>query len=69
MTFHFQLDKRSGIEAPFIDAYVAQCEHLRAVARGYETPIVDALNGIRSLDATLAAARAATGGKRIQLSN
>ena len=57
------------IEAPFIDAYVAQCEHLRAVARGCETPIVDALNGSRSLDATLAAARAATGGKRIQLSN
>ena len=56
------------IEAPFIDAYAAQCEHLRAVARGYETPIVDALNGSRSLDATLAAARAAKSGTRVYLS-
>ncbi len=56
------------IDAPFIDAYVAQCEHLRAVTRGLETPIIDALNGSRSLDATLAAARAATSGTRIKLS-
>lgn len=57
------------IKAPFIDAYVAQCEHLRAVAFGYEPPIIDALNGARSLDATLAAARAARSGTRINLSN
>ena len=56
------------INAPFIDAYVAQCEHLCAVARGLETPVIDALNGSRSLDATLAAARAATRGARITLS-
>ena len=56
------------IDAPFIDAYVAQCAHLRAVTRGLETPIIDALNGSRSLDATLAAARAATSGTRIKLS-
>ena len=56
------------IEAPFIDAYVAQCEHLRAVARGCETPIVDALNGSDHL--MLHSQRAQrTGGKRIQLSN
>ena len=56
------------IDAPFIDAYVAQCEHLCAVTRGLETPVVDALNGSRSLEATLAAARAATVGTRINLS-
>ena len=56
------------IDAPFIDAYVAQCEHLCAVARGLEVPVIDALNGSRSLDATLAAARAATSGTRIDLS-
>jgi predicted dehydrogenase len=56
------------IETPFIDAYIAQCEHLCAVARGLEDPIIDALNGSRSLDATLAAARAATDGTRITLS-
>jgi len=55
------------IETPFIDAYVAQCEHLCAVARGLEAPIIDALNGGRSLDATLAAARAATEGTRVTL--
>ncbi|MGB2495056.1 MAG: Gfo/Idh/MocA family protein [Candidatus Puniceispirillaceae bacterium] len=55
------------IETPYIDAYVAQCEHLCAVARGLEEPIIDALNGSRSLDATLAAARAAAGGTRVTL--
>jgi predicted dehydrogenase len=55
------------IETPFIDAYIAQCEHLCAVARGFEEPIIDALNGSRSLDATLAAARAANTGARISL--
>jgi len=55
------------IETPFIDAYVAQCKHLCAVARGLEDPVIDALNGSRSLDATLAAARAATVGARITL--
>ena len=55
-------------DAPFIDAYVAQCEHLRAVTLGLETPIIDALNGSRSLDATRAAARAATSGTRVKLS-
>lgn len=56
------------IDTPFIDAYVAQCEHLCSVARGLEEPIIDALNGSRSLDATLAAARAAAEGTRITLS-
>ena len=57
-----------AIETPFIDAYIAQCKHLCAVARGLEEPIIDALNGSRSLDATLAAARAAAEGTRITLS-
>jgi predicted dehydrogenase len=57
-----------AIETPFIDAYVAQCRHLCAVARGLEEPVIDALNGSRSLDATLAAARAATDGSRVTLS-
>ena len=56
------------IETPFIDAYIAQCEHLCAVARGLQEPIIDALNGSRSLDATLAAARAAGDGTRVTLS-
>ena len=56
------------IATPFIDAYVAQCRHLCAVARGLEEPVIDALNGSRSLDATLAAARAATDGTRVTLS-
>lgn len=56
------------IETPFIDAYVAQCRHLCAVARGLEEPVIDAWNGSRSLDATLAAARAATDGSRVMLS-
>lgn len=56
-----------AIETPFIDAYVAQCEHLRAVARRLEAPIIDAANGSLSLKATLAAAEAATSGSRVTL--
>ena len=56
------------IDTPFIDAYVAQCTHLCAVARGLEEPVIDALNGSKSLAATLAAARAAADGVRINLS-
>lgn len=56
-----------SIETPFIDAYIAQCKHLCAVTRGTETPIIDARNGSKSLDATLAAARAAASGTRIIL--
>ena len=56
-----------AIETPFVDAYVAQCEHLRAVARGLEAPIIDAANGSLSLKATLAAAEAATSGSRVTL--
>ena len=55
------------IDTPFIDAYVAQCKHLCAVARGLEEPVIDALNGTKSLAATLAAARAAADGVRIKL--
>jgi len=55
------------IESPFIDAYIAQCQHLCAVANGNETPRIDALNGSKSLEATLAAAGAAASGKQIKL--
>ena len=55
------------IETPFIDAYVKQCQHLCAVVQGAETPIIDAENGTRSLEATLAAVRAATEGTRVIL--
>jgi len=55
------------IETPFIDAYVAQCKHLCAVVRGTESPIIDAENGGKSLDATLAAVRSAITGRRIVL--
>ena len=55
------------IEAPFIDAYIAQCKHLCAIVRGREAPIIDARNGSKSLDATLAAAHSAMTGKRIIL--
>jgi predicted dehydrogenase len=55
------------IEAPFIDAYIAQCTHLCAIVRGREAPIIDARNGSKSLDATLAAATSSATGKRIIL--
>ena len=56
-----------GIETAFIDAYIVQCRHLCAVANGTETPRIDALNGSKSLEATLAAAVAASDGKQIKL--
>ena len=55
------------IETPFVDAYKAQCQHLFAVIRGMQRPIADAENGTRSLEATLAAVRAATEGTRVIL--
>ena len=55
------------IETAFIDAYIVQCRHLCAVANGTETPRIDALNGSKSLEATLAAAAAASDGKQIKL--
>ena len=55
------------IEMPFVDAYVEQCQHLCAVVQGTQMPIIDAENGTRSLDATLAAVRAATEGTRVIL--
>ena len=58
---------QQGIETAFIDAYIVQCRHLCAVANGTETPRIDALNGSKSLEATLAAAAAASDGKQIKL--
>ena len=55
------------IETPFIDAYIAQCKHLCAVTRGEEAPIIDAENGTKSLEATLAATTSAQTGNRITL--
>ena len=55
------------IDAPFIDAYIAQCKHLCAVVRGTETPIIDARNGSKSLAATLAAVSSAASGNRVFL--
>lgn len=55
------------IATPFIDAYVAQCRHLCAVVWGKQLPIIDAENGTRSLDATLATVRAATEGTRVTI--
>ena len=57
------------IETPFIDAYKAQCEHLCAVVLGKQLPIIDAKNGTRSLDATLAVFEAASKGERITLNS
>ena len=56
-----------GIETAFIDAYIVQCRHLCAAANGTETPRIDALEGSKSLEATLAAAAAASDGKQIKL--
>ena len=58
---------QQGIETAFIDAYIVQCRHLCAVANGTETPRIDALEGSKSLEATLAAAVAASDGKQIKL--
>jgi predicted dehydrogenase len=59
--------KPQSIETLFIDAYIAQCKHLCAVTRGEEAPIIDAENGTKSLEATLAATTSAETGNRITL--
>ena len=59
--------KPHAIKTPFIDAFVSQCKHLCAVAKGKETPIINAENGTKSLEATLAATTSAETGTRILL--
>ena len=56
---------REEIETPFVDAYVAQCQHLCAVVRGTQRPIIGAENGTKSLEVTLAVIRAANEGTRV----
>jgi predicted dehydrogenase len=48
--------------------YVLQLAHLRDVAQGRATPIIDAADGTRTLRATLAVIEAAASGRRIALS-
>ena len=55
------------IETPFVDAYVAQCQHLCEIVRGIKLPIVGAENGAKSLEVTLAIIRAANEGNRVIL--
>ena len=55
------------IETEFIDAYVAQATHLCEVAQGKAQPLITALDASRSVEATIAAMRAAEGGRQIEL--
>jgi hypothetical protein len=47
-----------------VDVYVQQLRHFRAVAERRETPICSALDGWRTLQATLALLQAARTGQR-----
>lgn len=49
------------------DPYVEQLRHLRAVAEGREAPVCSALDGLRTLEATLAVHEAAGSGGTVQL--
>lgn len=49
------------------DPYVEQLRHLRAVAEGRETPVCSGVDGLRTLQATLAVHEAARTGTTVQL--
>jgi predicted dehydrogenase len=49
------------------DPYVEQLRHLRAVAEGHETPVCSGLDGLRTLQATLAVHEAARTGTTVHL--
>ncbi len=50
-----------------VDPYTAQLEHFAAVIAGTESPVCDALDGLKTLQATLAVGQAAAAGTRIEL--
>lgn len=58
---------RSRAQAPGGDALAVQLHHFCEVARGAAPPLVDGRDGLRTLEATLAIARAATSGEAISL--
>jgi len=62
-----ELIEPKTIEQPFEDPYVLQCEHFARVIRGDETPRIDAVDGAKTLAATLAVFDAAEQGARINL--
>ena len=47
------------------DAYIRQLQHFAAVIEGRETPLCSALDGLRTLQATLAVAEAARSGQAV----
>ncbi|MFM2036158.1 MAG: hypothetical protein RL459_1423 [Pseudomonadota bacterium] len=49
------------------DPYTLQLQHLAAVIAGTETPICSALDGLRTLQATLAVSEAAQTGRAVQI--
>ena len=49
------------------DPYTLQLQHLAAVIAGTETPICSALDGLRTLQATLAVSEAARSGRAVQI--
>ena len=52
---------------PDVRGIITHDKYQVVVANGNETPRIDALNGSKSLEATLAAAGAAASGKQIKL--
>lgn len=59
--------QQSRIAPHHRDPYAEQLRHLRAVAEGRETPLCSALDGLRTLQATLALHEAADGGRAVVL--
>ena len=52
-----------------VDPYVAQLSHLRAVAEGRATPVCSGMDGLRTLQSTLAVHEAARSGSTVHLSH
>ena len=49
------------------DPYAWQLQHFKAVIEGSEAPLCSALDGLRTLQATLAVTEAATSGQTVVL--
>jgi len=61
------LIESEALKQPFEDAYLLQCQHFKAVICGTEQPRIDAADGARTLEATLAVLDAAASGERVML--
>jgi predicted dehydrogenase len=67
-SWHAEISKEQTL-VHHVDPYTAQLQHFAAVIAGTETPLCSALDGLRTLQATLAVSEAAASGQAVTLTH